>query len=147
MMQASMVPTEHVFKCWDEVIPYMEKAAEYTYGRYEVGDILDLITDYDHTLWIAFDEKQIKGAVVTKFNSYPHKKYLDMVFTGGIDLKEWKEPMLKLLQHWAFDNDCDGIESTGRPGWAKVFAGDGHRVVWHTYELPAATVGLGDKHG
>lgn len=142
-MQVTMVPREHVSDCWDSVEKHLAKAAEYTYGRYEVEDIYDAIMDYDHDLWIAFNEEGVKGAVVTKFVHYPKKKYLDMVFCGGEDLKDWKEPMLKLLQHWAFDNSCDGIESTGRPGWTKVFANDGCKTVWYTYELPAATAGLG----
>lgn len=142
-MQVSMVPKEHVKGCWDQVKDHLAKAAEYTYGRYEVDDILDAILDYDHVLWIAFDEEGVKGAVVTNFMHYPKKKYLGMVFCGGIELEKWKEQMLKILQHWAYDNQCDGIESTGRPGWAKIFQNDGHKVVWHTYELPAATAGLG----
>ena len=146
-MKVSMVPREYVPDTWEDVRGHLKKAAHYTFGRYTVDDIYDAIMDYDHTLWIAFDEEGVKGAVVTTFTQYPKKKFLNMVFTGGIELKAWKEPMLKLLQHWAYDNNCEGIESTGRPGWAKIFAGDGHRVVWHTYELPAATVGLGAEHG
>jgi len=147
MMKVSMVPTKHVTDIWDAVKPHLKKAADYTYGRYEVDDILDCITDYDHTLWIAFDEKEIKGAVVTMMAQYPRKKYLDMVFTGGVELESWKAQMLDLLQKWAFDNECSGIESTGRPGWAKIFKADGHKPLWNTYELPVANTGLGDING
>tara|TARA_R110002049_G_scaffold242832_1_gene416636 strand:+ start:55 stop:495 length:441 start_codon:yes stop_codon:yes gene_type:complete len=146
-MKVSMVPREHVTDIWDAVRPHLKKAADYTYGRYEVDDILDRITDYDHTLWIAFDEESIKGAVVTMMAQYPRKKYLDMVFTGGVELKSWKAPMLDLLQKWAFDNKCSGIECTGRPGWAKIFKADGHKPLWNTYELPVANTGLGDING
>ena len=147
MIKVSMVPTEHVVNLWEEVEPHLQKAAEYTYGRYKVDDILDCLTDYGYTLWIAFEEKQIKGAVVTMISQYPRKKYLDMLFTGGVELNSWKEPMLDLLQKWAFDNKCDGIESTGRPGWAKIFKANGHKPLWHTFELPAANAGLGDING
>jgi len=147
MIKVSMVPSDQVIKLWDEVEPHLQKAAEYTYGRYQVGDILDCITDYDFTLWIAFNEKEIKGAVVTKFSQYPRSKYLDLVFCGGDELEIWKAPMLKLLQHWAFDNECKGIESTGRPGWTRVFASDGCKPLWYTYELPAGDAGIGEKHG
>ncbi len=142
-----MVPREHVTNIWDAVTPHLKKAADYTYGRYEVEDILDCLTDYDYTLWIAFDDKEIKGAVVTMVSSYPRKKYLDMVFTGGVELEKWKKPMLELLQKWAFDTECDGIESIGRPGWAKIFKSDGHKPLWNTYELPVAKTGLGDING
>ena len=130
MIKVSMVPREHVTNIWDAVTPHLKKAADYTYGRYEVEDILDCLTDYDYTLWIAFDDKEIKGAVVTMISSYPRKK-----------------PMLELLQKWAFDTECDGIESIGRPGWAKIFKSDGHKPLWNTYELPVAKTGLGDING
>jgi hypothetical protein len=143
-MMVSMVPREFVPEAWPDVKGHLAKAAKYTYGRYEIDDIYDAIMDYDHTLWVAFDETGAKGAVVSSFMHYPRKKYLNLVFCGGENLKAWKEPMLKLLQHWAFDNQCEGIESTGRPGWAKIFANDGHKAMWHTYELPAASAGLGD---
>lgn len=147
MIKVTMVPREYVPQIWKDVKDHLAKAAEYTYGRYEVDDIFDAIMDYDHILWIAYDGDSIKGAVVTNFMNYPRKKYLGMVFCGGVDLVEWKDPMLRMLQHWAHDNNCTGIESTGRPGWAKIFQNDGHKTVWHTYELPAADVGLGAQNG
>lgn len=145
MIQVSLVPREHVDRCWDGVKDFLARAADYTHGRYEVDDIYDAIMDYDHTLWIAFDEMGFKGAVVTNFINYPKKKYLCMVFCGGEDLKEWKDPMLKLLQCWAHDNHCDGIEATARMGWTKIFKDDGHIPLWQTFQLPSGSEGV--KHG
>ena len=142
-MQVTMVPREYVGQVWNDVKDYLAGAAEYTHGRYEVEDIYDSIMDYDHSLWIAMDGAQIKGAVVTNFIFYPKKKYLCMSFCGGVELDSWKDSMLKLLQHWAFDNQCDGLEATARPGWTKIFKGDGHKALWQTFELPAADAGLG----
>lgn len=146
-MQVTMVPLEYVHQCWPSVEEYLKGAAEYTHGRYEVQDILDAITDYDHTLWIAFDESGIKGAVVTNFANYPRKRYLVMSFCGGVELDKWKDPMLKLLQHWAHDNGCEGVEATARLGWAKIFKNDGHTPLWQTFQLPAADAGLGAQNG
>ena len=142
-MEVSMVPTQYVHAVWPQVEEYLRGAAEYTHGRYEVDNILDAITDYDHTLWIAFDEVGIKGAVVTNIIHYPKKRFLCMSFCGGIELEKWKDPMLKLLQHFAYDNQCDGVEATARLGWAKIFKSDGHKPLWQTFELPAADAGLG----
>jgi hypothetical protein len=94
-------------------------------------------------LWIAFDDEKIKGAVVTNFMHYPKKKYLCMTFCGGVELDKWKDPMLKLLQHFAHDTHCDGIEATARLGWTKIFKDDGHKPLWQTFQLPAAEAGLG----
>jgi hypothetical protein len=128
---------------WAHVKEYLDGAAQYTHGRYTVEDIYDAIMDYDHTLWVAFDHEKIKGAVVTNFAHYPKKKYLVMTFCGGVELDKWKPSMLKLLQHYAHDTQCDGVEATARPGWTKVFKDDGHKALWQTFELPAADAGLG----
>jgi len=136
MIQVSMVPVELVDSCWKEIEPYMEKAANYTYGRYTCDDIYDSVKEHDYQLWVAFDEGKIKGAVVTNVIVYPKRKVLCMTFCGGINLKEWKGPMLSLLQKFAFDIGCDGIEATARKGWAKVFENDGYNQHWVTFELP-----------
>jgi hypothetical protein len=135
-MQVSAVPAEYVKQVWPDIKEYMQGAADYTYGRYDVDDILESITDYDHVLWIAFNEEGIKGAVVSSFVDYPRKRMLCMQFCGGIEVTTWQGPMLELLQRWSKDNDCDGIESTGRVGWSKVFKSDGYKPLWQTYELP-----------
>lgn len=146
-MQCSLVPHDFVDQVWPDVKDYLAQAAEYTHGRYDVDDIHDSIMQYDHALWIAFDEEGVKGAVVTNFSFYPRKKYLVMSFCGGVQLELWKAPMLKLLQQWAFDNDCDGVEATARMGWTKIFKSDGHVPLWQTFQLPAADAGLGASHG
>jgi len=142
MIDISFVPKEYVDSCWEQIEDYLKGAADYTHGRYEVRDIYWAIVDYDHQLWIAFDGDEIKGAVVTNIVNYPRKRYLCMSFCGGIELEKWKDPMLKMLRHWAFDNRCDGIEATARPGWAKIFKNDGHVPLWHTFELPSGSKGL-----
>lgn len=136
MIQVSMVPSQYVDTCWKEIEPYMEKAAEYTYGRYTSDDIYDSLKEYDHQLWVAFDGGKIKGAVVTNIITYPKRKILCMSFCGGVELKDWKDPMLELLKKFAKDVGCDGIEATARRGWAKVFENDGYKGHWVTFELP-----------
>lgn len=146
-MQCTLIPRDYVWQMWAQVKDYLAGAAEYTHGRYEVEDIYDAIMDYDHMLWVAFDGNEIKGAVVTNFANYPKKKYLVMSFCGGVELEKWKPAMLKLLQHFAFDTGCDGVEATARPGWTKIFRDDGHKALWQTFELPAADAGLGEQNG
>lgn len=143
-MRVSLITNDVVDSVWPQIEPFMEKAAEYTYGRYTADDILDSIKQYDHHLWVAFgDDLQMRGAVVTRFIQYPRKKYLDLTFLGGDEGLTWKDPMLKILQHWAYDNECDGIESSGRLGWSRIFRDDGYKMLWQTYELPVADCGLG----
>lgn len=136
MMQVSYVPLEYVDTYWHAVAPHLEKSVKYTYGRYTLNAIYDSIVKYNNHLWAAYEDNLVYGAVVTEVVDYPLKRVLMMHFTGGVDLPKWKDPMLSLLRSWAKENECDCIESTGRPGWAKVFKNNGYKAICTTYELP-----------
>ena len=146
-MQASMVPAEHAWRVWPDIREYMEGAAEYTFGRYTADDIYECVMEKDHTLWIAFDEAFIHGAVVTYIATYPRARYVVMAFAGGADGVMWKDPMLTILQKWAFDNGCTGIEATARLGWSRIFKHNEYKPIWQTFELPAGAAGIGADNG
>lgn len=138
MIEVSLVPAEYMDTCWSKVEKFAEKAAKYTYGRYTADDIYDSVKEHDYQMWVAYspESHEFKGLVVTNIVTYPKRKLLAMQFCGGEDLKLWKEPMLEILKKFGTEMGCDGIESTGRPGWAKVFKNDGYKATWVTYELP-----------
>lgn len=143
-MQVSMVPPEHIHTLWPQIEGYMVEAADYSGGRYEPVDILDALLNNVYTLWVAFtDEGEVKGAVATSFVNYPRKSLLHLTFCGGDEGMAWKQPMLDMLQRWAYDNRCDGIEANGRLGWSEIFKEDGYKPLWQVFELPAADAGLG----
>ena len=138
-MQVTWVPTEHIEFVWPNIREYMMGAAEFTFGRFTAEDIKNelLRRQGEQQLWIAFEDKDnYYGAVVTEVYQYPQMRALIMHFTGGKQLPKWKKPMLKILQQFAADNECDVIESYGRPGWAKVFKKDGYEQRFIFYELP-----------
>jgi hypothetical protein len=136
-MQVSLVPLDYLEDVWPQIEEYMEGAAKYTYGRFNVDDIKVGVKTKPQQLWVAFDDDNfIKGAVVTEILVYPRLRSLVMHFTGGVDLKEWKPSMLELLQRFAKENGCDVIESYGREGWSKVFQNDGFKSRFMFYELP-----------
>ena len=141
----SLVPPEHVLAVWPKVEGYIENALKYTHGRYEPEDILEQLLHDGHLLWIAFEGQHIKGAIVTHFIYYPRKKYLGCPIVTGEEFSTWKNPMLTMLQRFASENGCDGLEATARLGWARVFKDDGYEALWQTFQLPAG--GIGDGNG
>jgi hypothetical protein len=135
-MEVSLVPVEYIEQVWPSIEGYLEGAANYSYGRYSVKDIKNGLLTKPQSLWIAFEDSKVLGVVVTAITYYPNMTALDMVFTGGIELKRWKKPMLNILQKYAKDNGCKIIESYGRVGWEKVFKQDGFKKRFMFYELP-----------
>ncbi len=147
-MEVSLVPTEMVEGLWPHIARHVERAAEYTFGRYEPEDIFFAIANGQADLWVAIDDKnEIIGITVTRFWQYPRKKCLDMVFIAGDEGFSWKDPMLEMLQRWASDNGCEAIESSGRPGFSRAFRDDGYKLLWQVYELPVTPTGLGGQDG
>jgi len=136
MIEVSMVPAEYVDTCWSKIESFVDKAAEYTYGRYSADNLYDMVKDGEHQLWVAYEGKDFKGTVLTNVMNYPKRKVLCMGFCGGEELEVWKDPMLSLLKRFAKDMGCDSIEAFGRPGWAKIFKDDGYQAKWVTFELP-----------
>lgn len=139
----SLVPLEAVDAVWSLAYPHVEKAAEYTFGRYEPEDILEFVRGGQAHLWVALKDETITGVTITRFWQYPRKKCLDMVFIGGDEGFSWKDPMIDMLQRWARDSGCDVIESSGRPGFARAFKDDGYKLLWQVYELPVTAAGVG----
>jgi hypothetical protein len=139
----SLVPADHVRKVWPAVADYVQNALEYTDGRYELEDVLEMVEGGGFLLWIAFDGKQIRGCVITQMMQYPRKKFLGCPFVTGDEFASWKQPMFEMLQRFARDNDCEGLEATARLGWSRVFKDDGYEAMWQTFQLPAAGVNNG----
>lgn len=135
-MQISIVPVNYIESIWPQIEEYIKGAADYSYGRFTVEDIKEGVLTKPQQLWIAFDDKKIYGAVVTEIYVYPQTVALTMHFTGGIELKKWKNEMLQMLQRFGKDHGCKIIESYGRPGWEKIFKNDGFKKRFMFYELP-----------
>lgn len=142
-MKVIAVLKEDLPTVWPQIIGYMRDAVSYTSGKYAVDDVLDLLHAGSRVLWIAYDDSGIKGAVVSCINQYPRKRYLCLEFCGGDEGYTWKSDMLRTLQRWAKDTECDGIEGLGRIGWERIFKLDGYVPGLRNFELPVeAWVGV-----
>jgi hypothetical protein len=155
MMQVYLVPPALVPDMWPKVFRHFQRASEYTFGRYEPEDIMEYVLNGHAHLWVVIRESEsdinlsedIIGVTVTRFVDYPRKRCLDMVFLGGDDGFSWKDSMLGTLRNWAKDSECEVIESTARPGFARAFRNDGYRMLWQVYELPVDAPGIGVSNG
>lgn len=120
-MNISFVPPNHVDDIWDIVQSLLAPAVVLTNGRYMLEDIHIAAKSGDMQLWIAFTEdRSIIGCGVTSISEYPSRRLLTVLFVGGSNVRSWREDMINMLERWAKDNQCSGIEAYGREGWAKV---------------------------
>ncbi len=117
----TMVPTQYIYHVWYEVEAILEKAVENSFGRYTTNDIYRECLAQKQTLWIVKDQAldKIIGVVTTSINQYPQKKYLSGIFASGERSIEWVYELMRVLDIFGKENNCDGFEIIGREGWVK----------------------------
>ena len=134
-MQVSLVDHNYVSAIWNQVEPILGKSLLTAHGRYTMKSILREIVNFEQHLWVVFDDdKKIIAALTTRFVNYPDKRLLAGQFLGGEKIMQWRDPMLETLERWAKDNNCDGVEMTGRKGFTKVLAPHGWTPEYTVFE-------------
>ena len=117
----SVILPHDIFKVWKDIKKYLERSCKRSNGRHTPDTIYKQIIKNEAILWIAFDEKEdvIKGCVVTTFLYYPTGlKMLNISQLAGKNMQEWIEIGRPILNSWAKDNKCNGIEAMGRKGFS-----------------------------
>jgi hypothetical protein len=57
---------------------------------------------------------------------YPAEKWLQIPFCGGSRMKEWLPGIMDTIDAFAYNEQCVGVEISGRGGWARVLAPYGY---------------------
>jgi hypothetical protein len=72
-------------------------------------------------LWVAHQEGQVYGHVITEIKDYPRCKMLIVQYCAGEEdhMQYAEDEMFDLLDRFAKDAGCAGVEFVGRPGWRK----------------------------
>lgn len=133
-MKASLVLPEHIDTCWERVLPIIAPAVATSHGRYSPHDLYVELCNGQQQLWVCFDDDGIHGAATTRLVNYPQRRVLSGHFCGGTRMHEWKAPLLGLLERFARDHDCDGMEMLGRRGWERVLDSFGWKPSHVTFE-------------
>jgi|TARA_R100001244_G_scaffold82217_1_gene63914 hypothetical protein len=117
----SAILPNNLFKVWQEIKKYLERSCKRSNGRHTINTIYKQIISNEATLWVAFDSNEniIKGCVITTFIYYPtDMKMLHISQLAGKNMQEWIEIGRPVLNNWAKDNQCHGIEAMGRKGFS-----------------------------
>jgi hypothetical protein len=135
-MKVTRILPEGLEQIWPQIEGYMQKAAKYTYGRFEAEDIKQGLLTKPQQLWIPHTDTEIYGIVVTEITHYPRMSALTVHFLAGKNFNKWKDITLERVQKFGRDSGCQLIDSYGRDGWEKVWANYGFKKRFMFYELP-----------
>jgi len=120
-MKVSLVPPGMVSGVIPALLPYLKKSEKWTRGRATVDDILRFVLNGQMQLWIVHEENTIYGHVVTEIKEYPRCKMLTVQYCAGepSHMQYVDDEIFNLLDRFAKDAGCTGVEFVGRPGWRK----------------------------
>ena len=123
-MKFSLVPYGSVHTVTPSLMTFLLKSEMWTAGRAHVDDILAFVYSGRMQLWIFHDEPitQVSGFVITEIKDYPRKKVLVMQYCASLThmVNDVGPMAFKILERYAKDGDCNGMEFFGRPGWMKT---------------------------
>jgi len=103
------------------LLPYLAESEKWSKGRASVDDILRFVLNQQMQLWVVHEENTIYGHVITEIKEYPRCKMLVVQYCAGESnhMQYVDDEIFDLLDRFAKDAGCSGIEFVGRPGWRK----------------------------
>ena len=120
-MRASLVPPGMVSSVIPALLPYLAESEKWSKGRSSIDDILRFVLNQQMQLWVIHEENTIYGHVITEIKEYPRCKMLVVQYCAAEPdhMQYVDDEMFDLLDRFAKDAGCSGVEFVGRPGWRK----------------------------
>lgn len=113
------VKRDDLFNIWNQVVPYLEKALQFSDEKFKIDDILRGCMKQDMMLWVVYNDDKLSGCFVTELFDYPQDRRLNILLLSGDGFDDIVEHLEK-FKEWASANGANAIEMYGRPGWKKV---------------------------
>lgn len=134
-VHVALVPPIHIPIIWEQVEGMLLPAVERSNGRWTMDSLFQNLTSTQKHLWVVFGEDQtIDCVAVTAVVQYPAKSMLSIEFLGGNDIEKWVFKLLGVLNNFAKDAGCEGLEATGRYGFWKWLEKDGFERAYTVFE-------------
>jgi len=131
-------PGEHIQQVWHEIVPLVELGLEYSAGEYEPIDIYQQIQKGTMQLWVAAEDLQLKGIILTEFLYFPRALVCQVVMAAGTTVERW-EHCLDLIEHWAYEQGVTEMRAFARPGWKVKAQKHGYDMKYCVYRKPLRT--------
>jgi len=126
MIELWHLPPELAAAAWPDVAPLLAPAVAMAEGRHTLQTTLQRVQDGHMQAVVALSDARPIMACITQVALYPAQRWLQVPFCGGSRMREWLAPLLETIDGLAYDNQCVGIEISGRGGWERVLAPFGY---------------------
>ena len=131
MIELINVPTKSVNEVWALVKTDIANALNRSNGYALADHIKKWIIEEKMQLWILWDKEAAKeskyyGLVVTEIIQRPLQRCLNIKIMTGSHRDKWQH-LIKQVEEFAWQNNCDLLELVARPGWKRVLKPFGYK--------------------
>ena len=123
MIKLYNIPTKSVDEVWKVVKNDIANALSRSNGYALSDHIKEWIKQQKMQLWILWDSEAEKekyyGVVVTEVIQRPLQRCLNIKIMIGKHREKWQH-LIKHIEDFAWQQNCDLLELVARPGWKKV---------------------------
>lgn len=127
-MELRVIPACEVATIWPKVESYIASALEYEGREYAPSAIFEALEEGRMQLFTAGPVESPKAAAVVAIHEYPNVRRCRIHWCGGRDVETWVD-LIKGIERWAVQNDCQAIRLSGRKGWRKHLDWDEQGVI------------------
>lgn len=134
-MKILYVSPENVGAAWPMFKEYAERVLPLTRKRRCATKLLlDLMKNLEILFVVAGDDGKIIGFATSAMVEYDEVKLLQVRMLAGDFFSEWIDDMHGVLEKFARENGCVGMELVGRRGWVRKLERFGWREAFVTVE-------------
>lgn len=96
-----------------------------TFTLEELGVLL--MTSPAYNIWLAVDDGEIEGMLVTSLIRYPHRAEMNICAIAGENLRKYIREGLKNIEHYSIMMGVTNVAFDGRPEWERIMKRFGYK--------------------
>lgn len=129
------IPPENVDQVWPLIEDRIEEACLTSRGKEKAFDIARSARHGEKQIWVVWDgdAKDVLAVVVTELAVYPRKMVCRINICIGDGRERWQHH-IEVIENWAREKGCRGMELFARPGWSRVLKQYGYDTTHHMVE-------------
>jgi hypothetical protein len=118
----------------DRILEHLEKGVPYSYGEFDVQDVMQWVFEGQAQLWYGHNEDDsIDSLIVTSKSENPTGWTLNIILWGGTAPEDWFESW-SVIHRMALENGCNKIIARGRKGLLRRFRAFGMKEKYTVME-------------
>ena len=117
---------------WESVKFHVERALEYEHGSLDLDKVYNAINEGRFQCLVVIDEatREIVASQTLEIIEECGGRLMNLVTTAGDRMDEWQDLLAEEIEKLAREQDCQWIQTRGRPGWLRQLKRNGYEPLF-----------------